>query len=229
MSPILRILALTCLASVAACNDIGGKTDGAGTKPPTTDDNPHVSLKDPMKLVLPKDVTPATMIAYSGHEKYFDHLARPIEVDDSLVLKTEASMTEQLLELGQQKLEPKKVSELLDAQKFAQSGELKPVQAALLQGTITSRLLEVADKRFLAQFEWRHRLLMRRYTAVTLNRDWMRFYPVRFRLILERVGPWVLIPLSTDYVKRCRADDVPIPPQWSEANPNGWKLHSLLG
>ena len=224
-----RIAALACLALIAAC-DGTPQGQGSASKQDTAAprENPHTSKDDPMKLTMPKDVTPATMIAYSGHGQYFDHLARPIKVDDKLVLTMETSMSGQLAETAAGKLEKKEAALLKDAQAYALSGELKPAYAALLQGAVTSRLMQFANKAQLAQLEWRHRLLMRRYTELTIDPRWVRIYPVRLRDILRFVGPWVIIQPSTDYVERCRADDVPIPPQWSEANPNGWEYHGLL-
>ena len=225
----LRLLVVGGLALAAAC-DGGPQSQDTAKKPDRTtpQDHPPVSKEDPMKLTMPRDVTPATMIAYSGHGMYFDHLARQIKVDDLLVQTMERSMSDQLMERAAGKLDDKEVALIKEAQAYAQSGELKPAYAALLQGAVTSRLMEFADERLLAQFEWRHRLLMRRYTRLTIDRRWLELYPVELRGLLRFAGPWVFIQPSTDYVQRCRADDVPIPPQWSEANPNGWEYHGKL-
>lgn len=223
-----RVAALACLVLLAACDGTPQGQGSAASKPETTAprENPHTSKDDPMKLTMPADVTPATMIAYAGHGQYFDHLARPIKVDDKLILTMETSMSGQLAENAQ--LEDSEAALLKDAQAYALSGELKPAYAALLQGAVTSRLMQFANKAQLAKLEWRHRLLMRHYTHLTIDKRWVRIYPVRLRSILDYLGPWVVIQPSTDYVARCRADNVPIPPQWSEANPNGWVHHGLL-
>ncbi len=230
MKRLLLTISVLAISALAAACDSGPQSQDTASKPDRTlpRENPHISKDDPMKLTMPKDVTPATMIAYSGHGQYFDHLARPIKVDDKLVLTMETSMSGQLTKSAAAKLDDKEAALLKDAQAYAQSGELKPAYAALLQGAGTSRLLEFADKAQLAQFEWRHRLLMRRYTHLTIDKRWVWLYPLRLRDILRFVGPWVVINPSTDYVERCRADDVPIPPQWSEANPNGWAYHGKL-
>ena len=219
MIRLLKISALLLAAlALAACDPPAGKTEG-GT-----------NLSDAERGIpaVPDDISPATMIAFAGHGAYFDHKLQEIRLDDKLVMEMQDDMTRLLLEDSAEKMERNVLQQVLEARKLALSGELSVADSLVLQGAVNAALLTRASERLTARLDWRHRLLVRRSGPYIATRQWREVLIPRYRLIIELLQPWIFVAEKSDYVERCEADDVPIPPAWSVANNRTWKSHGAL-
>lgn len=219
----LRLLAGTVVVlGLGACDPPSGQSGGQ------TDGKTELSALERGIPPIPDDISPATMIAFSGHGNVYDHALKKIELSDKLVIEMQDDMTRLLLQDGQERLNKDVLQTVLEARKLALSGELQAADTLILQGALNSALLRSASERLTARLDWRHRLLVRRSRPYFVTRNWREILIPRYARLVELLRPWILVPRDTDYVKRCEAEDVPVPPVWSQANFGQWKSHGAL-
>jgi len=203
-----------------------------GCKPskPVGYDLEHPEKYDPNPMVIPNTMTPAEMIASAGHGAVFDHYGKPITLNNELVLSMQISMIEQLRESGWRNLDAQTQQTLQSAFTLMHSNNIKATEKTILNAAVIETLQKNADKTLRENLVWRHNLLLRDIRA-----DYIKWRPTlneRLIDIIRRLGLRGLFESpaapSTDYVARCRAESVPIPPAWSLASPSTWRYQGLL-
>lgn len=197
---------------------------------PTAYDLDHPEKYDPNPLVIPSNLTPSEMIASAGHGAIFDHAGKPLNLNDELVLSIQISMIDQLRESAWKQFDSATKQNLEGAFALAHSNDIKATEKTFLNAAIIETLQKNADKKIRENLVWRHNLLLRK-----IRIDYIKWEPTLNQRIIElirRLGLRGLFEIpgapSTDYVARCRADSVPIPPAWSLALPTTWRYQGLL-
>jgi len=197
---------------------------------PTAYDLDHPEKYDPNPLVIPSNLTPAEIIASAGHGATFDHAGKPLALTDELVLSMQISMIDQLRENTWQHLDGETKQTLEGAFMLAYSNDIKATEKTILNAAVIETLQKKADKKLRENLVWRHNLLVNK-----IRFDYIKWRPTLNQRIIDLIRRLGLRGLfespatpSTDYVARCRADSVPIPPAWSLATPGTWRYQGLL-
>lgn len=197
---------------------------------PVTYDLEHPEKYDPNPMVIPKNITPAEIIASAGHGAFFDHSGKPLDLNDELVISMQSSMIDQLRESAWKSLDTKTKQTLEDAIKLTQSDDIKSTEKTFLNAVTIETLQKNANKTLRENLVWRHNLLLQKIRVDYIQwepRLNQRIIDIMTRLELRSIFE-NFAALSTDYVARCRADSVPIPPSWSLAAPSTWRYQGLL-
>ena len=170
-------------------------------------------------------------IAVVGHGLAFDSKMQPIPID----LKTIRSMQASL----RQALAGRKLDLNDDAKAFAARIEAAMAQSkseeerALLASALINRQLERADRQVRAVYDWRNRFLAERARSLIDRRFRGRYVISEALLRLLREGGLLLPRFDTAYMSDCRAESVPVPPDFSMTLATGWirqgdLVHNIL-
>ncbi len=198
-------------------------------KPPAYDLD-HPEKYDPNPLVMPSNLTPAEIIASAGHGAIFDHQGKQLVLTDELVLSIQISMIDQLRESAWQNVDGQTKQTLESALMLVHSNDIKATEKTILNAAIIETLQKKADEKLRKNLVWRHNLL-----AKNIRLDYIKWRPTLNQRIIDLIRRLGLRGFfespatpSTDYVARCRAENVPIPPEWSLASPGTWRYQGLL-
>lgn len=184
---------------------------------------------DPNPLRVPDNLIPADFIASAGHGEIFDYKGNPIEITDDLVVTMQSSMIKELWKFSVEKRD-KSTLQLNQVMKYISTEKIATADKALLQSGVVAQLLRQAPLSIRDRYDWRHRLLLPRAREYYLERQ--DFFPRRFLeliriLDLAKILDGLVLPTTTDYVERCKSENVPVPPPWSEES-SSWKYHGTL-
>lgn len=152
---------------------------------------------------------PAERIAYAYHGMLLDRDRKPIELDAKTVDQIQGSMIEELMKESDEATR-KNVGLMIDELSMADKPGFDAGDRRLLNDAIIATLLEKAPKPAIERYEWRYRLV-RSWSPVLKASpqalEWLRQRKIDFEdLILQGGRP--------DYLAECRAERVPIPPDW---------------
>lgn len=160
-------------------------------------------------------------IATVGHGLAFDSKMRPIPID----LKTIRAMQDSLRRV----LAKTRLTGQPGIQSFAARVESATAQSrseeekAMLTGVLIRRQLESADKRLRTAYDWRNNFLIERSRALLDRRSGGRYQLSDMVLRLLREGGLLIITaIETGYMGECRAQNVPVPPNFSMSKPGAW-------
>ncbi len=198
------------------------------SKPPC--DQQDSSSEDPNPIKAPKNPISADLIASAGHGEVFDYKGDPIKFSAELVNEIQHSIIQQLWKTSIEKINPKEHQLLQKIMKFVAKDKRPTAEKSFLQAGVIEKLLQTAPKELKRKYEWRHRLIVfRSHDHFIKLRS--RF-PSWLRDLFRRLGIGdlfdnVVIPTSDDYIERCKAANVPVPPPWSE-NSSSWKYQGKL-
>jgi hypothetical protein len=92
----------------------------------------------------------------------------------------------------------------------------------MLTGLMLSRRLERADKKVRLIYDWRNRFLIERSRSLLDRRFRGQYRLSETVLQLLRDGLLRAGLIDTDYIAECRAEQVPVPPDFSMSHPVGW-------
>jgi hypothetical protein len=162
---------------------------------------------------LREKIPPADWIEIAYHGLVVDANFDPIEMDFNTVSKMQESMFSILY--GQA---PAKVLKQYgdDLKTFFYNQKLQRKELLLVRNSVLSALLAESDAKLQARYVWRHRLIggaARGYidpqTVIT---------PEAFAM-MRRFDPDKFLPRpNSQYVEDCRAQGVPIPPNWPDSS-----------
>lgn len=152
---------------------------------------------------------PAEKIAYAYHGMLLDSDLKPIELDAKTVDQIQGSMIRELMKESDEATR-KSVGVMIDELSMADKLGFDANDRRLLNDAIIATLLENAPKPARDRYEWRYRLV-RSWSPVSKASpqalEWLQQRKIDFEdLILEGGRP--------DYLAECRANRVPIPPDW---------------
>lgn len=94
-------------------------------------------------------------------------------------------------------------------------------ERALLTGALINWQLERAGGRVREIYGWRNRFLIERTRALLDRREGGRYSPSEALRRLLHEG-WVISTGETGYIGECRAQSVPVPPNFSMTTPGAW-------
>lgn len=159
-------------------------------------------------------------IAVVGHGMAFDENMRPIPMD----LKTIQSMQGSLRDaLGKPPLLGRGDKGFAADAEAAIAAAGRPEERALLTGALINWKLERADRQVREAYGWRNRFLTERTRALLDLREGGRYDPSEaLKRLLRSGGRPVAPPPGTDYMHECRAEGVPVPPDFSMTTPGAW-------
>ncbi len=150
-------------------------------------------------------------IAHSGHGMFFDEKFNNLKLDEKSIVALQSSTLKSLYKRDFKLDEDgQRISKL--ATELLKSQDLKLVDRIMLQGVLIDAQIRQAPTKLKERLHWRNITLIRRYyiiddLVVRLHPDiWER---------LREILTWLR--LDTDYMADCRANDVPIPPDWKES------------
>src|SRR5687767_4530782 len=194
---------LASLVTIAACRP-------AQPPPPEPDKQPEIER-----------------IAIVGHGIAFDAKMQDIPID----LKTIQSMQGSLREaLAGAKLDDDAGARAFAAKVEAAMAEVKSEEErALLTGALLNYQLDRADKRVRETYGWRNRYLAERARGMLDRRAGGQAVIHESILQLLREGRLILdVAFDTGYMAECRAESVPVPPNFSIARPGEWVHQGAL-
>jgi hypothetical protein len=165
---------------------------------------------------------PAELIVTTGHGKFFDKDMNEVKLDASLIILIQESMIDEILKESPTDLDPavEEAQELLDSQ------TLTIDETILVQSGMIGKLLQEAPEELITRFGWLNTALSSHW--LSLHPDLIEQLRPEIRDLLERLDFFKPpeIP-DTDYIAKCRAQRVPIPPNWDESGEK-WKFQGQL-
>ena len=214
LSVLLGMIALLVLP-FAGCGEKKG-----GEQPTTT----ATTDKQPPQPAPAKAVITAETLAHAGHAKLFDKNLKEIP-DDA---ETLAALQEAILagiskdEAVQKTLQSD--ATIQKAQQYLASRELSAEDAYSLKAGIIEKSLESNPKLELL-YGWRNRaLLAHRWNR---NHKYIGTISPEILQLIRDLGLLRPVKRTTDYIRDCRAHDVPIPPDWAETG-TAWVMQGTL-
>lgn len=158
-------------------------------------------------------------IAVVGHGTAFDENMREMPMDIATIQSMQESLRDALGKPGRFGRNGNGFA--ADIEKAIASAG-RPEERALLTGVLINWQLERADRRLREPYGWKNRFLTERTRALLDLRERGRWVPSEALKRLLREG-WIPLSLAqTDYMAECRAQDVPVPPNFSMRNPRSW-------
>lgn len=189
---------------------------------------PEMSLKEQEEVIarldarrrqerdpkLRDNVPPADWIAVAYHGLLLDANFEVIPTDPVTIARMQESMYSILAGPASAKVRAKRGSDPIVA---FQATQFDAQERTVIRGAVIDALLEESDPALRERYEWRHRLIRRRAALSTQNfggRPQLRDLLQQFQLEDDSPTPPEEQPT---YVEQCRADGVPIPPDWPDA------------
>lgn len=157
----------------------------------------------------PQAEAPAEKIAYAYHGMLLDSDLKPIELDAKTVDQIQGSMIQELMKESDEAAR-KSAGLMIDDLSMADKLGFDAGDRRLLNDAIIAALLEKAPKPARDRYEWRYRLV-RSWSPVLKASpealEWLRQRKIDFEDLILKGG-------RPDYLAECRANGVPIPPDW---------------
>lgn len=181
-------------------------------------------LKETRNPELRKKLAPADWIEVPYHGLLLDANLEVIKMDE----KTAEVMLDSLFEILLENANPEALSKYKgDLKELYSIRELKDHEKLLLKAVVNQAVLEVSSKKVKKKYHWRYRLIRDRVNGLV---HYMKFdYSDLFRELMERYRLphdwWRLIPTKNAYIEDCKANGVPIPPDWPS---NDWVSQGQL-
>jgi hypothetical protein len=176
-----------------------------------------IAASQPTRADQPPEIE---RIALVGHGLAFDSKMKSIPIDLTTIRSMQGSLGAVLAKAGlaDQPRHRAFTARIHAAMKQARSEE----ERALLTGVLLGRQLEMADKRVRALYDWRNRFLIERSRSL-LDRRFRGQYQISEAVLrLLREGGLILSAVETGYMGECRAQGVPVPPNFSMTKPGDW-------
>lgn len=160
-------------------------------------------------------------IAVVGHGMAFDAKMQEIPIDLKTILSMQGSLGERL---AQARLADDDGTKAFAAKVEAAMAESKSEEErALLTGAVLNRQLQRADQKMRAAYDWRNRFLTERARGLLERRYRGQYQLSESVLQLLREGGLIVAGIfDTGYMNECRAESVPVPPDFSMAKPGQW-------
>lgn len=163
-------------------------------------------------------------IAIVGHGIAFDSKMSEIRIDLKTIQAMQSALESRLGDAVSAGVDKAFADRIKAAMAQAKSDE----ERVLLNGAMLSRRLERADKKVRLTYDWRNRFLIERSRSL-LDRRFRGQYQLSesvlrlLREVLIRAGL-----IDTDYIAECRAEHVPVPPNFSMVGSTGWIRQGAL-
>jgi hypothetical protein len=170
--------------------------------------------------------SPAILISAAGHGLLFYRDRQTRTLSPALVQEMqEAILTELAREGSQGQLPPDEQSAIADAQALLKLPATSVDEGVYLRGAIIDRIVSVSSAALRSQYDWRSSAIVTAWIGGRVN--WQTLINPEVLAILKRLRFLPPLP-DTDYMARCRALGVPIPPDWA-ATGTAWELQGTLG
>jgi hypothetical protein len=155
---------------------------------------------------------PAELIATAGHGKFFDRDMNEVTLDDSLIILIQESMIDEIMKASPTEPDPA----VEEAQNLVDSQTLTVDETILIQSGMIGKLLQEAPEELITKFGWLNTALSSHH--LSLHPDLIEQLRPEIRDLLERLDFFKPPDMpDTDYIAACRAQRVPIPPNWAES------------
>jgi hypothetical protein len=174
----------------------------------------------------PEADNPAEKIAYYGHGRLLDSAMKEIKLAEPLLSQMqEAMLAEALKSPG--KSDANTQAAMKQAQELIASGRLAANELVLLRAGVVKSALINAEQTLVKRLKWRNEAMFLKYWNQDLK---VQVLPDHIRELLRQLHLFDLPNAGTPtaYMDNCRAQGVPIPPDWSETSTR-WKLQGSLG
>jgi hypothetical protein len=170
-------------------------------------------------MTMPPGQLEIDRIAIVGHGIAFDRNMRAIPMD----LRTIESMQGSLRDaLGRSSRFGGQDGGFTANITAAIAANRSPEERALLTGALINWQLERAGRQVLETYGWRNRFLTERTRALLDRRGGGRYDLSEALRRLLRDGGLIFPAVETGYMSECRAQSVPVPPNFSMTTPGAW-------
>ncbi len=205
---LILLLSITALGLVAK--------EYAQNKQPS---NQQPSAKQPSPQIL------VDQIAFAGHGMLFDQKLKQFKLDPATILKMQDSIRQ--LVLKEKKPNDLLVQDksILQLEAMLKTIKLTDQERILANSEVLEKLLAAAPRPLQARYAWRNKVLVNHY--LQLRPDWRTTLNPEVIRILRESGFFTPIKRTTDYMEQCRANDVPVPPNWAETG-TAWVRQGTL-
>ncbi|MEO8435078.1 MAG: hypothetical protein ABI596_09300 [Pyrinomonadaceae bacterium] len=168
----------------------------------------------------------ADQLAFAGHGMLFDKKVKQIKLDPAQIL----AMQNSIKQLALREKQPKEIMSqdkiVLKAEELLKTAKLTDTERILVGSEVLEKLLAAAPREIQARYGWRNKAMVShhlqgRYEVLTTLAPGVL-------AILRTSGFFTPEPATTDYIRECRDQDVPIPPDWAESG-TPWVRQGTLG
>ncbi|MGL4648416.1 MAG: hypothetical protein ACRC1H_03335 [Caldilineaceae bacterium] len=169
---------------------------------------------------------PANLIQTYGHGVFVFRYGQKVELTKPLIKTIQEAWLADILKQGSLgQLSPDVQKAIDDAQSWIKQPNATVDEGIHLRGAIADAVLQVSGDSLTALYGGRNAALLTHIIAG--NQDWFTTIHPSVLEILRRMGTFRPI-ATTTYIEDCRAQDVPIPPDWAETGTD-WRLQGTLG
>ncbi|MGL4648527.1 MAG: hypothetical protein ACRC1H_03895, partial [Caldilineaceae bacterium] len=178
-----------------------------------------------VSLPIARSESLATVIAASGHGQIHLRNGRTSLSTDLVRMIQEAILRDLFATDVQQYLAPDVQTAVADAQALLLAPTTTAGEAVYLRGAIAGALLDVSAPTVVEVYGWRSAALVTRQIGSTSL--WSILLSADVRRVLQTMNFFDPPAPSSAYIERCRAESVPIPPDWAPSG-SAWSLQGSL-